>query len=513
MYKRYAALVCILIFFFVFHLINLTLLPIFNDEAIYIDWGLSAVQIPSHQFDSLLDAKQPLMVWMFGIFASVFPDPLFGGRAAGIVAGSLTVVGLYFVAKKLFNKQTAVIATLLYSVVPIFVFYHRQALMESAIACIGIWSFYFLLLFLEKPNKKTGSILGLVWGVGFLIKSSIALFFIPSLFLLCYQFYKKRERKLAISSLFLIGAFFCTTYIVFIQPYFWQSLKTNSRYTFTIVELLHFPITSWLTHFLGFLEISFVFMTPVVFLISLFGLFKMKKENVKYIRRFIIYFIGALFLESFLGKTQNQRYLMPFLTFLIISAAYVLNKWWKGNFIRKSIVILTFSLPILMSGFQIFSPAEYIVQLSKLTKYSDLVYVEGQTSGYGIKESAGFIKAYADSSKPNMVFFALNAGNPENAIDIYTKLDSRLYGMYIDAEIFPEIEKYQCMSSKYPVFFVTRSEQQASLNRFFELEKSFPNPDGEYFVGIYTIKKNCVGETLPLSDFYQPVIDKMSTFK
>ena len=47
------------IFYFVFRLVNLTKLPIFNDEAIYLDWGWRETHRAGFLYYSLYDAKQP----------------------------------------------------------------------------------------------------------------------------------------------------------------------------------------------------------------------------------------------------------------------------------------------------------------------------------------------------------------------------------------------------------------------------------------------------------------------
>ncbi len=111
--------ILVIVYFFV-HLINLTFLPIFNDESIYLDWAWSNTHMPGHLYDSLLDAKQPLMVWIFTFFENFFADPLFAGRFASIIIGCVSAFGIYVLTKKIFSKQIALTAALLYTVTPIF---------------------------------------------------------------------------------------------------------------------------------------------------------------------------------------------------------------------------------------------------------------------------------------------------------------------------------------------------------------------------------------------------------
>ena len=62
----------IFVIYFFLHLLHLTLLPPFNDESIYIDWAWSYTHMSGHLYDSLLDAKQPLMFWIFAFFQNFF---------------------------------------------------------------------------------------------------------------------------------------------------------------------------------------------------------------------------------------------------------------------------------------------------------------------------------------------------------------------------------------------------------------------------------------------------------
>src|SRR4030042_6801086 len=91
----------IFVFYFTFNLLNLTKLPIFNDEAIYLDWAWSYTHTPGHLFDSLLDAKQPLMIWVFAFFENIFADPLIAGRFASVLIGAGTTWGIYLITKQL----------------------------------------------------------------------------------------------------------------------------------------------------------------------------------------------------------------------------------------------------------------------------------------------------------------------------------------------------------------------------------------------------------------------------
>lgn len=499
----------LLLIYFSLHLPNLTHLPIFNDESIYLDWAWYNTHVPGHLYDSLLDAKQPLLVWIFGIFENFFKDSLFTGRFVSVIFGAFTAFGIYNLTQKLLNRQTAFIATLLYSIIPIFVFYNRQALMEASVATIGIWSFVALLNLLQKPTTKNGIVLGVILGVGFLIKSSSLIFIVSSLLIILFYLFKEKKVKIIEPYTLSLITMVCFNFLIFINPVFWQTLSSNSRYSYTLTELFSLPIQGWINNLIGFFNIGFVFITPLVFIFSFIGMFVMRKNKIKDSSIFLAYFLLALFIEILLSKWQNQRYFLPFLPFLVIPVSYVFDILWKENILKKGIVVLSFIVPLVLSLLIIFNPSYYITELSKISNYSDTSYVYGQTSGYGINEAMQYIENHSSKSSPTLIVFPLNIGNPESVVDLYSVTTHNLAALHIDRQFFPNLSDYKCLSSKYPVFFVTRNNQQVGMDIYFSLEKKFSNPYGNYYIGIYTLKKNCIGKTLNLLDIYGPSLNKL----
>lgn len=104
--------------FFSSRLINLTLIPIFTDEAIYIRWGQIALQDPVHRFISLEDGKQPMFVWLMLPALKLISDPLMAGRLVSVFSGSLTLVGLIALSWKLFGEKIGWLTGFIYIISP-----------------------------------------------------------------------------------------------------------------------------------------------------------------------------------------------------------------------------------------------------------------------------------------------------------------------------------------------------------------------------------------------------------
>ncbi len=87
--------------FLLTRLINLNLIPVFADEAIYIRWAQLIGDKFYNFFIPLSDGKTPLFMWLLAPLLKLNFDPLLTGRVLSVFAGLLTLTGTYFLAKKL----------------------------------------------------------------------------------------------------------------------------------------------------------------------------------------------------------------------------------------------------------------------------------------------------------------------------------------------------------------------------------------------------------------------------
>ncbi len=478
--------------YFLTRLINLTLLPIFNDEAIYLDWGWREVNLKGQLFYSLADAKQPFLMWAFGMFQKIFFDPLLAGRLTSVITGYLTLWGLYFLGKKYFSKKTGLITGLFYTVIPFFLLYDRQALMESAIACIGVWTIYFYLKLYQEKKVKDVVFLGIVLGLGFFIKSSSLIFFLTILLITVWLFLRNKNRLIFVSNVFLALLVSQIVLIpLYLQSTFWQTLSTNGRFSLTMSELIRLPLLTWWRNLVGATEIMFWQITPPIFFLIVVGIFffirKEKKPEQKILLAWSLISLGLVLLTV---RNISSRYLVAFLPLILLFAADRTN-----YFIGTLLAIMTSMLMLL----QIFSPVNYFSFLAKVTQYSQKSeYVTGWTAGYGVKEAIGYVQEKS-VGQPAFVGIRIDAGNPENAVFTYLYSSKNLRPVYFDSRIFNvDLNSYDCLQSKIPLYFVSRENQLAGMDKFIIEETRFYKPERKSYVGVYQLKTNCQGKTLQL---------------
>jgi len=494
--NRYLIALCL--FYFLIRLINLTKLPIFNDEAIYLDWGFRETHNPGFLYYSLYDAKQPFLMWIFGISENIFSDPLLAGRVVSVLTGFITFLGLYKLSREIFSKEIGFLSVFIYSIVPIFSFFDRQALMESAIGAIGIWVCFFLIKNLKQENTKNAIFLGVTLGIGFFIKST-TLIFIASFIFLSFVNYLKTKKKIKVFENFSITfiSFLAIISLLLINPSFWATFSSNSRYSLTFYEILSLPIYQWLNNFSTDLETLFLYLTPLVFILSLLGVTKIFKDKNYYKNIFLVFFIFSILLDTILIRVPLDRYLVSFLPFLCITFSYFIFEYLKKY--KTQVLILTVIsvlIPFYLTIYQLINPASYILSMSKFSPQNDLIYVRGFTSGYGINQTVDFLKQKFQKSKI-IIGVAENTGNPESAMQVYFNKDPNAMAVYFDSRLLSnDLNNYDCLSFDKDTYFVSRDNQLAGLDKFLQKIKIIKNPYGGDTIGVYKVDKNCKGKSI-----------------
>jgi 4-amino-4-deoxy-L-arabinose transferase-like glycosyltransferase len=481
-------------------IIHLTLLPIFNDEAIYLDWGWRETHTPGLLYYSLYDSKPPLLMWLFGLSESIVADPLFAGRFVSVLCGAVTLLGIYRITIRFFNPTIAILASLLYSIIPLYVFFDRQALMESALGAIGVWICYSLLQLWQTQKEKYIYYLGILLGVGFFIKFSAGVY-IAALFLIYLaRILKHKQNLMLIKQLSIISGVFCAVItLLLINPEFWSTLPRNVQYSLTISELMYLPFATWIKNIQINILISFFYLTPFVFLTAAVGILVFLQKGTKIERLLAFWILLCLLIQTLLVRTSSQRYLVAFLPLLVIPSSYVLQKiFMKQKFLGLIICLVALGIPLFFTLELLIVPQDYIHIMSKLNKYSEIGYITGQTSGYGIAE----VKDYLDTrSKYQKIFVGLanNTGDPENALIVYYEKSNHITTGVLDGKDFGNaLYNFDCLHFPVLFYYVSRNSELNGLEKFLVKTNTVHTPYSSYTLGIYTTKQPCRGKTLEI---------------
>ncbi len=379
----------IVILYFLLRLPNLTLQPIFADEAIYIRWAQVMRAEPTLRFLPLSDGKTPLFMWTMMPFLKVFEDPLFAGRFLSVVSGFATLLGVFMLARKAFNLKTAFWASLLYVIVPYTVFFDRMALTDSMLSAFTIWALFFAILLAEKVRLDLAFILGFILGGAWLTKTPAVL----NLLLLpisVLAFKKTKVEKHTFLKLFLFW-----TVAIFIALAMYNALRLgpnfhllssrNADYVFSPLELVGRPLDPFIPHLQDISDWFPKLLTWPIIGFMVYGLWVSVKTKNKLGWVILLWALMPLLLNMAFLRTFTARYLLSSMPLFLIFAGYGMGK------ISNRILILVLAIPLILL------PLKFDYELltnpppGSLPQEGRRGYFEQWTAGYGFKEIARFL--------------------------------------------------------------------------------------------------------------------------
>ncbi len=396
----------IILIYLLTHLYQLTLLPVFADESIYIRWTQLIIDDwQQYLFFPMNDGKTPLMMWLMIPWQFVFSNQLFAGRFAAVLIGLGQVISLGYLTKILGGKnRTSWIAMILGSILPFWFFHHRMALTDGLLALGITWSMIGTVQIIKDRQKSKWILLTALF-VGLSLWSKLpALLAIPSLFLYAWLEPGKINKKLSL--LIKIGLAVLGGLLIFLSlrlhPVFpqlfsrgsdflypWQEVFLQGKWQDTVIN-----IPTYLKYFVSYLTLP-------VLIFNLMGQFlpDKKQRRIQHILLLsLILFAGPI---AILGKVVYPRYLFPIVIFSTVSAALsvqelLLNK--KRSELLKGLVggllIYTVVISSRFIYYSVTNPAQ-----TPFVSADQEQYLYKWSSGHGVVESVELIKKEAKDKR------------------------------------------------------------------------------------------------------------------
>lgn len=392
----------IAIVYFVLRLPNLTLQPIFADEAIYVRWAQVMKAEPTLRFLPMSDGKTPLFMWIMIPFFKIFSDPLFAGRFLSILSGFLTLLGVLFLGWKFFSKKAGIWAAFLISITPFMVFFDRMALVDSMLAAFSIWSLNLALLLIKYQRIDLAMVLGYILGGGFLVKPPgvFSILTVPATLLV----FNWRSGNLPKRLLKLFGLWAVAVFIAFViinllrlGPGFSGLGGRNSDYVFSPTKLLINPLDPFWPHLKDVADWFMKYMTIPVTSVVLGGVsYAFWKKNLVALT-VLAWCLVPLVAEMLFLQTFTARYILFTIPPLLLLSGWLLsevsNKLHLKRWIFPSLVgVLLLPLALSFNLRLLADPASV-----PLPKNERRGYLEDWTAGYGFPQIAQYLMDQAQS--------------------------------------------------------------------------------------------------------------------
>ncbi len=444
-------------------LINLTNIPIFTDEAIYIRWAQIGLRDASHRFLSLEDGKQPLFVWLMYPMLKIFFDPLVAGRMVSVAAGLGSLIGIMVLAHTLFGKKTVIPASLLYIISPFFLFYDRLALYDSLSTMFSIWALILEIWLVRSLRLDAALLLGFILGGGLLTKSSaqFALYLLPfSLFLFDWRQPKKFNKLtkwvlLAIIAT-LIGVAF--SWIIKLSPLQHMVGQKNLTFIVPFSTFLKDPFSRLLGNLRGLFNWLIGYFTWPWIILTLVSLVAVVKNSFRKTLLLLAWWLGPFVVLAAFGIVLYPRYILfmtfPLLLILAYGTASIFEKY------KKPLFIIPYSLFILVYPGYISSQLLFNPLNASIPKADRLQFMDDWPSGYGIPEVIEFIK---QESQQEPIFVATEGtfGLTPYALTIYLQdyPNVEIKGYWPISSGVPEIIEISKTKTTYILFKDTQEPQ------------------------------------------------------
>jgi len=313
------------------------------DETNYILIGKSILE-GKYPYD--FSHRLPLIPVLVSL-SLVSPIGLLGARLLiPLIFMNSLLISTYIFAKELYGKKEGFIATLFVFTFPLFWRWGLSVLTDIPLAVFGLLFAFFFYRGVER-DKKYLPLSSVLFSLGFLLKTSIVIFFIPSFF----YFLIRKKWKIVLSKEFAIS-------ITIVPVVFFSAF-----YLFKVFTSASFLIGFQTTFFVAPWDISEIFKLVLApsLLFSFFGLFVVLKRRGK---EDLFVALNVLFFLLFFLYTGHLRlrYLAPLMPFMGILAGIGFLKIREK--INTKMVFDTLFILILLATF---TNTVYLVNLEEKT--------------------------------------------------------------------------------------------------------------------------------------------------
>src|SRR3989338_7631760 len=482
----------ILIFSYFFtRLVNLSLIPIFTDEAIYTFWTQVALNDPEQRFISLQDGKQPLFIWLAAILQTFVSDPLIGSRLVSVFAGFGSIIGIYFLGKELFRGKVAKIAAVLYLILPFTLLYDKLALFDSLLTMFGIYAVFFTVKMIKEPKLDNALLNGFAIGAALITKSSGSFFlYLLPFSLVLFDFSKNNWKQKLTRWIGFSALTFVITQSIYnslrLSPLFYIIERKNYEFIRPISAVFKDPslhlysnaqsLLGWLITYIGI----FLF---IIFLSATFYGISQKDRRIFYL---LLLFLVPFIAESLFNQILYPRFILFYLPPAILAVSWgfvsfmgVSTKWNKILiFIFEALIVI----PVVKSFFILTNPP-----ISKIPQSDSNQYFNDWPAGYGVNEVVEIIDK---ESRDKEVYIGTQGtfGLFPYALNIYFRENKNVHIFSywpVDPEILPsEIMGYAKANKTY---FVFNENQNEIKNPNLSLIAKYQKGIGESYMRLYAI--------------------------
>jgi len=185
--------------------------------------------------------------------------------------------------------------------------------------------------------------------------------------------------------------------ILRLGPEFHMIAIRNKDYVFSLSEILKYPLNPLAGNLKSVVEWYWILLTPPLFILGIFGIPLVLKNNFKKGLFLLLWWLIPLLAQSAIARVYTSRYVLFSVPIFLIFAAVLLEQIFST---LKNKVLTTIFLTVIfiVPFYQVFLLIAF-PQRAYLPENERKGYLEMWTAGYGIRESAEYLKEAAKTKK------------------------------------------------------------------------------------------------------------------
>lgn len=405
--------------YFLTHLWNLTGLPVFADEAIYIRWSQLIVDDWwRYLFFPLNDGKTPLFIWLLVPGQLTALDPLWVSRLISVLVGWLQLGVIAWLTLLLGgSKKTAVLSAVLTMGLPFWFFHHRMALMDGtltlflSLAVVGAVKLAYVVSdSVVRPKVLAFSMLLISVGLASALWTKVsAILIVPSLLMMGWLMPRITKQYVFRFAVLLTGAVTVGVVgfgLLKLSPAFGQLFSRGGDFLYPLsFVVLTGGWRQTLVNIPTYLSYLWTYLSPLIFLLIPVQMFSPHKKRI-----YLILWLAAVAFAgpiAIFGRVVYPRYFLPVAVFLTPVLALSIAELTRTLVsAREKILIKLFGAVAVMTVFGILVnhaalfmvPALLDPDKTSFVAADRVQYLTEWSSGHGIANSVQLIQATAESS-------------------------------------------------------------------------------------------------------------------
>ena len=427
--------------FILTRVLTLASFPIFNDEAIYIQYtqyiheDFSQYRLISAGGNAYLDWKPPLQYWLGSIFVGATGDPLLDGRLTSFFISLFGLLGIYLFIRELLGKREAAFAVFLYALLPTALFFNGQYIAETFVFSLAPWMYWaFLKAVRAEKVRWQYAALGAVFGGLLLLAKQSGMMYLGLSILLPLTFLKSGGERQDWRGFFVrLGAIAAGVVGALILRRLGLSAESvqledqfNSNWLMGIREVLGFPLGIWKVNWDMVYDYYRYYYSAFILLPIIYFFFITLRQREAWRAAIGLGFLGGsaavlLLLRGFneyIYNTATIVFLVPLLAATFFAALQKIGPRVLWTLTLASFVGLGAHW-VYQDALMKVSPADYI---RRSTPWAVRGYLENWSGGFGVAEAIAYVKG---QEGPGLVLADPQWGNPRTALEVYNATSPR----------------------------------------------------------------------------------------